>query len=153
MRGMRTHPLLDAMTSLSGGARSASVFIDGAARGNPGKAAIGVVFQDAEGRAVKTIAKAIGTATNNIAEYSALIMAMQQALMDGVQDLAVYTDSELVARQFSGEYRVKDPVLQVLFQFVLHLRTAFKKVTVTHVAREKNKLADRQANRALDDLL
>ena len=130
---------------------AASVFIDGASRGNPGKSSIGVVFQDVNGKSAKTISKAIGIATNNIAEYSALIFAMQEALMDGVKELAVFTDSEIIARQFSGEYRVKEPTLKVLHLFVTHLRKGFKKVTVSHVPREQNRLADWEANRALDE--
>ena len=74
-------------------------FVDGAARGNPGPAAAGVVFQDPEGKVVKTLSVAIGHATNNVAEYTALILALQEALLLGVKQLKVHTDSELVAKQ------------------------------------------------------
>lgn len=124
--------------------------IDGASRGNPGAAAIGVVFLGAGGEPAKTISRAIGTATNNTAETLALIFAMQEALIAGTKKLEVFTDSELVARQFSGEYRVKEPSLKQLHLLVSHLRSGFDEVTVKHVPREKNKLADAEANRALD---
>ena len=126
------------------------VFIDGASRGNPGPASVGIVFQDPTGNAVKSIAKTIGNATNNTAEYMALILALQEALMAGWKELEVFTDSELVAKQFSGEYKIKEPSIKLLFFLVSHLRQGFKKLSVTHVPREQNKLADEQANKALD---
>ena len=128
----------------------ATVFIDGASRGNPGPASVGVVFQDANGKVFKTISKTIGLGTNNIAEYSALIFALQEALIMGIKELSVFTDSELVTKQFSGEYKIKEPTLKLLFLFVSHLKLGFKRLSVTHVPREKNKLADQEANRALD---
>lgn len=126
------------------------VFVDGASRGNPGPASVGVVFQDAEGDVIKTISKSIGVATNNTAEYTALILALQEALMSGWKELKVFTDSELVAKQFAGEYKIKEPSIKLLFLLVSHLRQGFKKLTVTHVPREENKLADLEANKALD---
>ena len=128
----------------------AVVFIDGASRGNPGPASVGVVFQDAKGKSIKNISSRLGIATNNIAEYYALIFALQEAIMMGVSELEVFTDSELVARQFTGEYKIKDASLKMLFLLIDHLRGGFKKLTVTHVPREKNKLADAEANKALD---
>ena len=127
-----------------------TAYVDGASRGNPGPASFGVVFQDSEGNTLKTLASRIGTATNNIAEYYALIFALQEAIIMGAGELQVYTDSELVARQFSGEYKIKEPTLQQLFLLVTHLRQGFSKLSVTHVPREKNKLADAAANQALD---
>lgn len=127
-------------------------YVDGAARGNPGPAAAGVVLQDAGGKELKTLAVALGHQSNNTAEYCALILAMQEALILGARDLQVYTDSELVVKQLSGEYKVKEPSLKAFFCLVAHLKSAFKKLEVTHVPREKNKLADAQANRALDNL-
>lgn len=126
-------------------------YVDGASRGNPGRAALGVVLQDADGREVKSLGQALGTATNNVAEYMALIFAMQEALMARADELDVFTDSELVARQYSGEYRIKEESLKQLATVVRHLAKGFKRVTVTHVPREQNKLADAQANRALDE--
>ena len=132
-------------------ASAATVYIDGASRGNPGRAAVGVVFQDGEGRPTKVLSKAIGVATNNAAEYFALLFAMQEALMMRVEEIHVFTDSELVAKQFSGEYRVKDASLKLLYFLVEHLRSGFRQVTVAHVPRERNRLADKEANRALDE--
>jgi ribonuclease HI len=127
------------------------VFVDGASRGNPGPASLGVVFQSADGQIIKTISQRIGIATNNVAEYYALIFALQEALILGVRTLRVFTDSELMARQYSGEYKIKDAGLKVLYLLVTHLKSGFKALSVTHVPREKNKLADAAANRALDE--
>lgn len=125
-------------------------FVDGAARGNPGPAAAGVVFQDPAGKVVKTLSVAIGHATNNVAEYTALILALQEAVLLGTKELKVHTDSELVARQWSGDYKVKDASLKQLFIIATHLKRGFKKLEVVHVPREQNRLADDEANRALD---
>ena len=93
---------------------------------------------------------AIGHATNNIAETYALIFALQEAIMMKEENLQVFTDSELIAKQFSGEYKIKDASLKVLSLLVNHLRHGFKRLSVSHVPREKNKLADEAANEALD---
>lgn len=130
--------------------KKAKAFIDGASRGNPGPAAIGVVFQDLEGKLVKELSIKIGDATNNVAEYMALIFALQEGLMMRVGELDVFTDSELLARQYSGEYKVKDPVLRRLALQVKHLNGGFDRMSVSHIPRERNTLADRQANEALD---
>ncbi|MBI4432156.1 MAG: ribonuclease HI family protein [Candidatus Omnitrophica bacterium] len=131
--------------------RALKIFIDGASRGNPGPASVGVVAQDAKGVVIKTLSHRIGTTTNNTAEYSALILALQEALMLGASEVEIFTDSELVARQFNGEYRIKEDSLKLLFLFATHLKKGFKKIVVKHVPREQNKLADAQANRALDN--
>ncbi|MBI4353307.1 MAG: ribonuclease HI family protein [Candidatus Omnitrophica bacterium] len=125
-------------------------FIDGASRGNPGPAAIGVVFQDKEGRELKRLSKKAGITTNNVAEYLALLIAMQEALILQVEELEVFTDSELLASQYQGEYKVKDERLKILHWLAMHLRGGFKQVSVTHIPREKNRLADKEANKALD---
>lgn len=133
------------------GHKKLTIFVDGASRGNPGKAAIGVVVQDAAGATLKNLSKTIGVTTNNVAEYLALIFAMQEALMLGAEEAEIFTDSELVAKQYSGEYRIKEPSLQQLSLLVGHLRGGFKKISLSHVPREQNKLADSQANKALDE--
>ncbi len=125
-------------------------YVDGASRGNPGPASVGVVMQTPEGETTKTISKRIGTATNNTAEYYALLFAMQEALIQGVRSLKVFTDSELMARQFNGEYKVKEDSLKRLYLLAMHLKEGFDNITVAHVPREQNKLADKEANRALD---
>ena len=132
--------------------KSVVAFVDGAARGNPGPAAAGVVLQDGAGKDLKVLSVALGHQSNNTAEYCALILALQEALMMGMKELQVYTDSELVVKQFSGEYKIKEPSLKALFCLVSHLKGAFKTLAVTHVPREKNKRADAEANRALDKL-
>jgi ribonuclease HI len=127
-----------------------AVFIDGASRGNPGPASIGMVFKNSSGQVVKSFGSKIGTATNNVAEYSALIAALQQALMMGWTHLDVFTDSELLAKQCAGEYKVKEDSLKILSFFVRHLRGGFEHLKIAHVPREQNKLADQEANKALD---
>lgn len=135
----------------TGMSKKVVAYVDGASRGNPGPASVGVVLQDETGKTIKTLAVKIGTATNNTAEYFALIFALQQAMIMRVDELQVYTDSELVAKQFSGEYKIKEPTIQQYFLFVQHLKSGFKKLAVSHVPREKNKLADEAANQALDN--
>jgi len=130
--------------------KKAKVFIDGASRGNPGPAAIGAVFENGGGEVFDTLSFRIGQTTNNVAEYTALIFALQEALILRLEELEVLTDSELLAKQFSGEYKIKDPGLQALSLQVKHLCRGLKKVSVAHISREKNKLADQEANRALD---
>ena len=131
----------------------AVVFVDGASQGNPGPASIGVVFQDKKGIVFKPLSVKIGFSTNNVAEYFALIFALQEAIIMRIEELEVFTDSELLTKQLSGEYKVKDEALKRLNLLVKHLRQGFKKVTVAHVPREENRLADREANRALDEEL
>ena len=126
-----------------------TAYVDGAARGNPGPAAAGVVFQK-DGKNIKTLSIPIGNNTNNVAEYCALILALQEALMMGVTELHVFTDSELVTKQFNGEYKIKEPTLKALYRLADHLRGAFDKLKLAHVPREQNKLADAAANKALD---
>ncbi len=125
-------------------------YIDGASRGNPGPAAAGVVFQDTAGQVIRTLSIRIGVSTNNIAEYSALIFALQEAVAMRAKEIDIFTDSELLAKQVNGEYKIKDDAIRVLYSFVAHLKRNFSKISVTHVPRERNKLADQQANKALD---
>jgi len=127
-----------------------SAYIDGASRGNPGPASAGIVFKGTNGEIVKKKGARIGVNTNNAAEYMALVLALQQALMDGVKELDVFTDSELLAKQFNGDYKVKEESIRLLFLLATHLKQGFKKLTVRHIPREQNKLADEEANRVLD---
>ncbi len=124
------------------------IFIDGACSGNPGEAAVGVViFRD--GEKVKEFSKEIGEATNNIAEYVALVYAMQEALILKAQRVKIYTDSELLFRQVVGRYRVKNQRIKIFFDIVQHLRSGFRYVEIEHIRRERNKEADRLASMAL----
>lgn len=125
------------------------LFIDGAARGNPGPAAVGVVLADSTGRTVKELSRSLGTATNNVAEFVALILGLQEALHLGARELSVFSDSELLVRQINGRYRIKDETLQWLHVVIRHLVEGLKRFEITHIPREKNAKADRLAARAV----
>ena len=124
------------------------IFIDGACRGNPGDAAIGVVIIR-DGEKIKEISRYIGRATNNIAEYSALICALQEVKGMEFNSVKIYTDSELVFRQVTGVYKVRDEKLTKLFIKVRDLVKGLKHIEIQHVRREKNKEADNLASRVL----
>lgn len=123
---------------------------DGGARGNPGPAACGAYLTDEHGRVIKEHGRYLGETTNNIAEYAGVIDALEHAKELGADEIDMFLDSELVVRQLNGQYRVKDAGLAAQFVRVWNLRTAFRKVTFTHVRREQNKDADRLVNQALD---
>jgi ribonuclease HI len=126
------------------------LYTDGASRGNPGPAALGVVIEDDQGMRLRTFHRYIGSATNNIAEYQALIDGLK-AVLDWKPDrLEVYLDSKLVVEQVNGNYRVKNPELQKLISRVMELKGQFPEVAIKHVEREKNRGADMLANMALD---
>jgi ribonuclease HI len=122
---------------------------DGGSRGNPGPAAIGVVFSDEAGEVVAKFKECIGETTNNVAEYSALILALTKANDFEVNEIECRLDSELVVKQLNGLYKVKDPNMKELHGKVQEL-TFFKPVKFIHVRREYNKLADALVNEALD---
>ncbi len=117
------------------------IFTDGGCWGNPGPAAIGMVIKRGA-KTVKTLARAIGQGTNNIAEYTALIVALQEALILKANEVSVKTDSELMCKQVSGIYKVKHENIKPLFDQVKHLVTGFKSFEITHVPREQNSEAD-----------
>lgn len=127
------------------------IHTDGAARGNPGPAGIGVTIQKEDGTRLAEISQFIGRATNNVAEYTALITALEKAAALGAQELEVYTDSELVVKQIKGEYRVKNEGLKPLYQKVKSLASQFSNFHIAHVVRDKNKEADRLANKGIDE--
>jgi len=124
------------------------IFIDGACSGNPGEAGIGIVINRG-GKTIKAISKAIGEATNNIAEYSALVYALQEADALKAKKLKVFTDSELLFRQVTGVYKVKNEKLKFLYDQIQLLMQKFDDVDLNHVRREKNKEADGLATRSL----
>lgn len=126
------------------------VHIDGASRGNPGPAGIGVVFVAPDGTVAERLHRGIGTATNNVAEYSALIVALERAAAMGIQDLEVYSDSELLVRQLEGRYQVKHPTLRPLYARAKERMAAFRHVAIHHVPRELNAEADALANSGID---
>jgi ribonuclease HI len=126
------------------------IYTDGASRGNPGPSSIGGSIVDAAGNEVHAISQRIGHATNNEAEYRAVIAALEAALGLGGEEVELRTDSELLERQLNGRYRVKNPRLIPLNNRVRALRDRFAKVRIVHVRREFNKRADALANLALD---
>ncbi len=123
---------------------------DGGARGNPGPAATGVVLTDTKGRPIKTASRYLGNATNNQAEYQALLDGLKLAAKLKATELLVRLDSELIVKQLSGEYRVKDAGLKPLFAQVQKLISKFKRVRFQHIRRELNKKADQLVNLTLD---
>jgi len=126
------------------------IFTDGGARGNPGPAGIGVVILDERGRVIKEISEYIGEVTNNQAEYKALIVGLAEAKKLGAERIEVFLDSELAVKQLNREYRVKDKDLAPLFLQVYNISLGFKKIVFKHIFREKNELADKLVNQALD---
>jgi ribonuclease HI len=123
---------------------------DGASRGNPGEAGVGAVISDARGRTVKELKRFLGMATNNVAEYRAVILALEKALDFGAGSVTVYLDSELVVRQLRGEYRVREAHLKTLHRQALEILNRFSKYNIHHVPREENRRADQLANEAID---
>lgn len=130
--------------------KTLTLYIDGGARGNPGPAGIGVIISDKNGKKIKEFNKYIGITTNNIAEYNAVIYGLQEALIEKADEVILNLDSELVAQQLKGEYRVKNPNIRPLFEQALHLISGFKKVDIKHINREKNKEADKLVNKAIN---
>jgi ribonuclease HI len=124
--------------------------IDGGSRGNPGPAAYGVTVEDASGAAVAAFSKFIGRTTNNVAEYQGLLAALEYSIQNHYQRIVILTDSELLARQMEGVYKVKSPDLKPLFERARDLVAKLEHVTIRHVPREQNAAADRLANQALD---
>ena len=124
------------------------IFTDGACSGNPGAAGIGVVIKK-DGKTVKELSRMIETATNNIAEYMAVIYGLQAALILRADDVVLNTDSELLFKQVKGEYKVKNPNIKVLFDQVKHLASGFKDLKFKQIPREQNNDADKLAKGAI----
>jgi ribonuclease HI len=129
------------------------VACDGAARGNPGPAGIGVHITTPGGRVLATIARGIGVATNNVAEYRAVIEGLRRAAELGAQHVILRSDSRLLMEQLAGRFRVKHPTLQVLHHEARGLLEGFRRFRLEHVPRERNKEADRLANQGVDEWL
>ena len=127
------------------------IHIDGASRGNPGEAGFGVHVARPDGTEIAGLYGYLGRATNNVAEYQALIHALRYALAKGARKVRVFSDSELVVRQVEGLYRVKHPDMIPLHREAAGLLRRFEEARLTHVPREQNRDADRLANRALDE--
>lgn len=127
-----------------------TAYIDGGARGNPGPAGYGVHIIDEHGTVLADFYEGIGTATNNIAEYRALIAALEWALGHGQTRVHIKSDSELLVRQMNGAYRIKNPGLLPLYRQARHLMAKIGHVTIEHVRREQNREADRLSNLGMD---
>ena len=121
------------------------IHIDGACKGNPGPASVGVII-DRDGKRISEIAKSIGEATNNFAEYSALIVALEEARNLKAEHLRIFTDSELLYHQLKGKYKIKSDNLKGLHKQANELAQEFKKIELKHVPREENSEADKLAS-------
>ena len=130
----------------------AKLFTDGGSRGNPGPAAYAFVLEAEDGTVLDACGEAIGVATNNVAEYRALVAGLEKACELGLEDIEVVSDSELLVKQMRGEYKVKKDTLRELVAEAHDLADRLDRVTYTAVRREHNELADRLVNEALDSL-
>jgi ribonuclease HI len=126
------------------------IYTDGGARGNPGPAGLGVVIYNEAREKVTEFSRFLGVATNNQAEYRAVIDALEKARALGASELEFYLDSELVVKQLNREYKVKNKDLAPLFLMIHNLSLSFRKITYTHIFREQNEEADQLANEAMD---
>jgi ribonuclease HI len=128
----------------------ATLFADGGSRGNPGPAASGAVLVDGNGEVIDEAGRYLGKATNNVAEWTALLIGLEKAIERGIRRLAVRMDSELVVKQMKGEYRVKHVDLQPLHRRAQALLRQFEHVDIKHIPRKQNALADGLVNHVLD---
>ena len=126
------------------------LYTDGASRGNPGESGIGIWIGDEKQNSLKEFSKYIGSATNNFAEYTALIEGLKLCLDVTSEEVNAFLDSELVVKQLNGIYRVKNINIKPLYEQVVVLKNKFKKVTFTHIRREFNKTADALANKGIN---
>jgi ribonuclease HI len=148
VRHLRTHPVYFLKDTLN--IKKVIINVDGAARGNPGPAAIGAIIKDDTGNTVGRISRPIGVTTNNQAEYRAIIAALEKAISLGAKQVMVKSDSELVVKQVNGQYKIKNTALRPLYQQVVKLTGALESFSITGIPREQNAGADALANRALD---
>lgn len=143
----------DCPESTSGGRRGGGeivLYIDGAARGNPGKAGIGIVLKDKRDKVVEEVGQYIGETTNNVAEYRALLEGLKRVLARGAKVVEIFSDSELLVRQINGRYRVKSQSLLPIYMEAMKLLNGLTHWKIAHVPREHNSRADTLANMAID---
>lgn len=126
------------------------IYIDGASRGNPGPASVGVLIRDAKGKTLKEHFRTIGETTNNVAEYTALVDALKLAKGLGATAVKIHSDSQLLVRQVTGVYKIKNEILAGFIQEIQALKADLASFEIVHVRRELNKRADALANMALD---
>ncbi len=134
--------------------KSVNVFTDGASRGNPGSASIGIVIKDDKGNEIRNHKKFIGEFTNNSAEYTALIESVRllKTISKDFDEINFFSDSELMVKQINGKYKIKNPDMKKLsLEFWKEIKSLNIKFSISHVSRDKNKLADKLANEALDE--
>ncbi len=154
--GSRYSQLMPPPTHASDGGLRAPVpdgivaYCDGGSRGNPGPAGFGVYIQDSAGRVLAELSEYLGARTNNFAEYSALLAALEFAITNGHRSLRVVSDSELMVKQMKGQYRVNSPELRPLYEEARRRASQVEHFQIQHVLREKNRHADRLANLAMD---
>lgn len=125
---------------------------DGAARGNPGPAAIGATIKDETGKIIARISRRIGITTNNQAEYRAIIAALEKAISLGAKHVVLRSDSELVVNQINGRYKIKKSTLRPLYQEIVQLIGSLEGFTIAYIPRQQNREADKLANKALDGI-
>ena len=150
---MNQDSLFDNTPKSPGSSFAIKANIDGGARGNPGPAAYGVVVRDAKGEVIDEIAEYLGIQTNNFAEYSGLLAALEYAVRGKYASLKVLSDSELLVKQMKGQYRVKNPGLLELYDRARALVRKLERFSIDHVLREYNREADRLVNKVLDSRL
>jgi ribonuclease HI len=127
------------------------IYIDGCSKGNPGQAGAAALIYDADNRLLAKASRYLGQATNNVAEYNALLLALEEAATLKGRQLQVFSDSELMVRQYNGEYKIKNKTLQGLHIKVRQWVAKFDRVSLTHIPREENREADALANRVVKE--
>lgn len=132
--------------------KSLEIYIDGASKGNPGHSGVGVIIESG-GQVLKNISAYIGEATNNVAEYTALIYALEEALIMKAESITVNSDSQLLCRQLNKQYKVKHENIVVLYNRAVHLLGGFRHVLINNIPREENKGADKLADQAVKEAL
>ncbi len=127
------------------------LYVDGASRGNPGEAGAGALIKDPSAKVLRRLKKFLGRTTNNVAEYSALVMGLEAARSMGIDRISVFADSELMVKQLNGVYKVRSEDLRPLYEKAAALSKGFKEFSIRHIYREKNAAADALSNEAIDD--
>lgn len=129
--------------------REVVIYTDGASRGNPGRAGVGVVIKDTKGNILKRISEYVGVTTNNVAEYVALLTALD-SVKQKVDSVTIFSDSELLVRQVKGEYKVRNKKLKAFYNSAMAMLGWFKEFRIHHISREENREADSLANKAIN---
>ncbi len=150
MQQLRAHPVLTLKDRLS--VNKVIIYTDGAARGNPGPAALGATIKDIQGNSIACLSRRLGITTNNQAEYQAIIAALEKAISLGARSVELRSDSELVVEQINGRYKIKSTTLRPLYQKVVQLIGSLEDFTIDYIPRAQNAEADSLANQALDTM-